>query len=74
LYVEGHPDKDYILGLRDKGLIVFHDMEPLVQTPELSEKINTLMNKYRRNGTLLSIGTPNTSQLVDGAANNETSN
>ena len=73
LYVEGHPDKDYILGLRDKGLIVFHDMGSLVQTPELSEKINILMSKYRRSGTLLSIGTPNTSQLVDGGANNETS-
>lgn len=57
MYVEGHPDKQYIQRLRDEGKIIFHEMEPLVNTPELQEKVALLMNKYRKTGTLVNIET-----------------
>lgn len=57
LYVEGHPDKKYIQRLRDEGKIIFHEMDPLVDTPELQEKMKLVMGKFRKRGTLLSVET-----------------
>lgn len=57
LYVEGHPDKQYILRLKEEGKIHFHEMEPLVTTPELNEKIDLIMKKYRKNATLVNYET-----------------
>lgn len=53
LYTKGHPDKDYIMGLAEKGKIIFHKMDDIDQTPEMVERINLLMKKYRRTGTLI---------------------
>lgn len=57
MLVEGHPDKRYIQKLRDEGKIIFHEMEPLVNTPELQDKVQLIMNKFRKRATLLNIET-----------------
>ena len=57
MLVEGHPDKRYIQRLRDEGKIVFHEMEPLVNTPELQDKVQLMMNKFRWRATLLNVET-----------------
>jgi hypothetical protein len=57
MVVEGHPDKRYIQKLRDEGKIVFHEMEPLVNTPELQDKVQLIMSKFRKKATLLNIET-----------------
>lgn len=67
---EGHPDKKYILGLKEENKIIFHPMEPLVHTPELETKVMQLMAKYRRTGELVSIETSEFNMRDD----NETSN
>lgn len=57
MLVEGHPDKRYIQRLRDEGKIIFHEMEPLVNTPELQDKVQLMMNKFRWRATLLNVET-----------------
>lgn len=57
MLVEGHPDKRYIEKLRDEGKIIFHEMEPLVNTPELQDKVQLIMNKFRKRATLLNVET-----------------
>ena len=57
MLVEGHPDKRYIQRLRDEGKIVFHEMEPLANTPELHDKVQLIMNKFRKRATLLNVET-----------------
>jgi hypothetical protein len=57
MLVEGHPDKRYIQRLRDQGKIIFHEMEPLVNTPELQDKVQLIMNKFRKRATLLNVET-----------------
>jgi len=57
MVVEGHPDKRYIQKLRDEGKIVFHEMEPLVNTPELQDKVQLIISKFRKKATLLNIET-----------------
>jgi len=57
MLVEGHPDKRYIQRLRDEGKIIFHEMEPLANTPELQDKIQLIMNKFRKRATLLNVET-----------------
>jgi hypothetical protein len=57
MLVEGHPDKRYIQRLRDQGKIIFHGMEPLVNTPELQDKVQLIMNKFRKRATLLNVET-----------------
>jgi hypothetical protein len=57
MLVEGHPDKRYIQRLRDQGKIIFHEMEPLVNTPELQDKVQLMMDKFRKRATLLNVET-----------------
>lgn len=58
LYVKGHPDKDYILKLRDEGAIIFHEMQNLEQTADNNQRLaDLLMKKYRKQGTLISAET-----------------
>jgi hypothetical protein len=57
MLVEGHPDKRYIQRLRDQGKIIFHEMEPLVNTPELQDKVQLMMDKFRKKATLLNVET-----------------
>ena len=57
MLVEGHPDKRYIQRLRDEGKIIFHEMEPLADTPELQDKVQLIMNKFRKKATLLNVET-----------------
>ena len=57
MLVEGHPDKRYIQRLRDEGKIVFHEMEPLANTPELHDKVQLMMGKFRKRATLLNVET-----------------
>ena len=57
MLVEGHPDKRYIQRLRDEGKIIFHEMEPLANTPELQDKVQLIMNKFRKRATLLNVET-----------------
>jgi len=57
MLVEGHPDKRYIQRLRDEGKIIFHEMEPLTNTPELQDKVQLIMNKFRKRATLLNVET-----------------
>lgn len=57
LYKKGHPDKDYILRLKEQNKIIFHEMESMPQTPEMSERINLLLAKYRRQAKLLEFET-----------------
>ena len=57
MLVEGHPDKRYIQRLRDEGKIIFHEMEPLADTPELQDKIQLIMGKFRKKATLLNVET-----------------
>ena len=57
MLVEGHPDKRYIQRLRDEGKIIFHEMEPLVNTPELQDKVQLMMGKFRKRATLLNVET-----------------
>ncbi len=57
MLVEGHPDKRYIQRLRDEGKIIFHEMEPLVNTPELQYKVQLMMDKFRKRATLLNVET-----------------
>ena len=57
MLVEGHPDKRYIQRLRDEGKIVFHEMEPLANTPELQDKVQLMMGKFRKRATLLNVET-----------------
>jgi hypothetical protein len=70
LYVEGHPDKQYILRLRDEGKIHFHEMDPLVSTPELNTKIDSLMKKFRKTGTLLGYETSEFNMREDNESSN----
>jgi hypothetical protein len=53
MYVKGHPDKLYINKLRDQGKIIFHEMKSLEQTEEMRQKIQLLMDKYRKTGVFL---------------------
>lgn len=53
MYVKGHPDKDYILRLKEQNKIIFHPMKPLEQTEETKQKIQVLMDKYRRSATFI---------------------
>lgn len=53
LYTGGHPDKDYIVRLKDEGKITFHEMNSIPQTPEMKERIDLLMKKYRTKGIFL---------------------
>lgn len=57
MLVEGHPDKRYIQKLRDEKKIIFHEMEPLVNTQELQDKVQLMMKKFRKQATLLNIET-----------------
>ena len=57
MLVEGHPDKRYIQRLRDEGKIIFHEMEPLANTPELQDKVQLMMGKFRKRATLLNVET-----------------
>jgi hypothetical protein len=57
LYTAEQPDKEYILKLRDTNKIIFHEMDPIQQTPEMLERINALMAKYRKKGIFLSAET-----------------
>ena len=57
MLVEGHPDKRYIQRLRDEGKIIFHEMEPLANTPDLQDKVQLIMNKFRKRATLLNVET-----------------
>ena len=57
MLVEGHPDKRYIQRLRDEGKIIFHEMEPLANTPELHDKVQLMMGKFRKRATLLNVET-----------------
>lgn len=57
MFVEGHPDKKYIQKLRDDGKIIFHEMDALTNTPELEAKVQLMMGKFRKRGTLLNIET-----------------
>ena len=57
MLVEGHPDKRYIQRLRDEGKIIFHEMEPRTNTPELQDKVQLIMNKFRKRATLLNVET-----------------
>ena len=57
MLVEGHPDKRYIERLRDEGKIIFHEMEPLANTPELHDKVQLMMDKFRKKATLLNVET-----------------
>lgn len=53
LYVKGHPDKLYINKLKDENKIIFHEMKSLEQTDEMKQRIQLLMDKYRRKGVFL---------------------
>lgn len=53
LYVKGHPDKDYVLRLEQENKITLHKMPVIEQTPEMVERINMLMDKYRKTGTFI---------------------
>lgn len=55
LYTGRHPDKDYILKLRDEGKIIFHEMEKVEDTPK--EKVDIIMNKFRKKGSLVKLET-----------------
>jgi hypothetical protein len=57
LYTAEQPDKEYILKLRDTNKIIFHEMDAIEETPEMLERINSLMNKYRKRGIFLSAET-----------------
>lgn len=48
LYTNNQLDKKFILKLRDEGKIIFHEMQPLDGTAEHQEKLNLLLQKYRR--------------------------
>lgn len=50
-------DREYIQKLKNENKIIFHEMEPLVNTPETSKKMQLIMEKYRKKGTIVSIGT-----------------
>lgn len=51
LYSKEHMDKKYILSLRDKGKIIFHEMEKVENTPK--EKLDLMVTKYRKYGKLI---------------------
>lgn len=71
LYSKEHMDKKYILSLRDKGKIHFHEMEKVEDTPK--EKIDLIMARYRKKGTFLKAETYELEQPIDENVNNETS-
>lgn len=53
LYTGGHPDKEYILRLKEEGKIIFHEMEKVENTPK--EKIDSMLSKFRRTAKLVKI-------------------
>lgn len=53
MYVKGHPDKDYVLRLKEQNKIIFHEMKPLEQNAQIKETIQQLMNKYRKSATFI---------------------
>lgn len=71
LYVAGHPDKDYILKLRDENKIIFHEMKPLVGNDETKQKVQLILDIFRKKGKLLDIETSASAQSNSGAASGE---
>lgn len=62
LYVAGHPDKDYILKLRDENKIILHEMSPLKDNEETKQKIQTIVDIFRKEAKLLGIETSTSTQ------------
>lgn len=53
MYRPGHPDKDFVMRLKNEKKITLHEMESIPQTPEMVERIQMLMSKYRKRGKFL---------------------
>ena len=70
LYSKEHLDKKYILSLRDSGKIIFHEMEKVESTPK--EKIELMLGKFRKTGSLIKTETVDIKQTTT-ENNNETS-
>lgn len=71
LYTQEHLDKKYIGSLRDKGKIIFHEMEKVENTPK--EKIDLMMERFRKKASLIKTETISSDQTT-AENNDETSN
>lgn len=68
-----HLDKKYILSLRDKKKIIFHEMEKVEDTPK--EKVDLIMAKFRKYGAFVNKGTVTSdNQITNENTDNESSN